>query len=683
MAALCRLWCVASIATILLFTSSLHSQHIHWMQPQNPLAQPARAIQVDQDFVYSISDYVFSRSHINGGGWRVLHDSIRVGRIETFVVQDKHYILALENGTVLESLDAAQSWTTSSLNYTHARKLLAWNGTIVLLADSHTLYFWNGIDHTWETTATPTERNIDCISTSQTDLYCVSDGYIWLRSSPGSAWVQKWATPKVNNCKFIQVSLPSIIIANDSLLFRNDIVTGVWTVITPNQVVPNAEIRLSYDWSTLCVVKGSATSESPSWIWYSTDFGVTWKTPVDNWLTAIYAVAYKNDIVVLTKEGHVYDLKPKIPDVLDLCALPVSVQISILATSSTTDFIAHRRDVVKRLRSMDEWLPVTLPQTVVNDAAFVEDRLISCGEGPELAYSDDAGLSWFPQLAPTLPSNAQWKRIDYSSGRAYLHSQSGELFISEDFTATWSKAFADNSIDDFSIQSKQVAAITSISATNACAVLMTSTASAKVDSVYVQNHQFKHLALCSNGILLAYDSLANTLYRSADSGRSWQLVDLPDSISIQCIAAKAELCVIGTKHDGIYISSDAGIHWSVENFGLRELNVRRIAFRDNYIYAVGDTSGLYYGIYQNEIINDVESDRRTEKISQVLSLEQALALTSLYPQSQLYLYALDGECRWSGKAENFQRECSQLSMGIYGIVIAEYHINRIMLLNRY
>ncbi len=667
---------------ILLFPNSLHSQHIHWSQPQNPLAQPVRATQVDQDFVYSVSDHVFSRSHINGGGWRVLHDSVRAGRIETFVVDDKHYVLALENGIVLESLDGAQNWTSSSLSYNHARKLLTWNSTIVLLADSHTLFFWNATEHSWSTTATPTEKDIDCISTSQSDLYCISDGFIWQRSSSGSAWVKKWETPTGTKIKFLYVSLPRIIIAGDSLLLRSDSGTNKWYNISPDQVAPNTEIKSTYDWSTLCVVKGTNTSDNSSRIWYSTDLGDTWKLPQGNWFTATYAIAYRNDIVAVTPEGHVNDIKLKTPDVLDLCALPVSVQISILATSSITDFISHRRDVVKRLRSMDEWLPVTLPQTVVNDAAFVEGRLISCGEGPELAYSDDAGLSWFPQLVPSLPSNAQWKRIDYLSGRAYLHSQSGELFISDDFTATWSKAFADNSIDDFSIQSKQVAAITSIPASNACAVLMTSTTSAKVDSVYVPNHQFKRLTLCSKGILLAYDSLANTLYRSADSGRSWQRVDLPDSITIQCIAAKAELCVIGTKHDGIYISSDAGIHWSVENFGLQELNVRRIAFRDNYIYAVGDTSGLYYGIYQNETINDVGNDERSEKITQILTLEQALALTSLYAQSQLYIYALDGECRWSGKAENLRRACSQLSMGIYGLVIPESHINRIMLLNR-
>jgi hypothetical protein len=87
------------------------------------------------------------------------------------------------------------------------------------------------------------------------------------------------------------------------------------------------------------------------------------------------------------------------------------------------------------------------------------------------------------------------------------------------------------------------------------------------------------------------------VYRSRDTGASWQLLRGPDSIS--CISALGPLVVVGTESSGISISTDYGESWTIVNDGLPSLGIGSIEIGESEIVASLLTGGAVKGMLAN------------------------------------------------------------------------------------
>ncbi len=91
-------------------------------------------------------------------------------------------------------------------------------------------------------------------------------------------------------------------------------------------------------------------------------------------------------------------------------------------------------------------------------------------------------------------------------------------------------------------------------------------------------------------------TLPGTLWRSANSGSSWNEIgtSIADSVlAIAAVSADSSVIFAGTMHSGVYKSLDFGATWSTTAFGGRQVNAIAIDPRDSTKIYVGTPDSLF------------------------------------------------------------------------------------------
>jgi photosystem II stability/assembly factor-like uncharacterized protein len=97
--------------------------------------------------------------------------------------------------------------------------------------------------------------------------------------------------------------------------------------------------------------------------------------------------------------------------------------------------------------------------------------------------------------------------------------------------------------------------------------------------------------------------LAGVILYSKDDGENWQFVQLPSpppqivALAFSPVYTEDGFAAAGTSEDGVFVSTDLGMHWTAWNFGLTDHNVYALAFSPNFgadrtLFA-GTESGLF------------------------------------------------------------------------------------------
>lgn len=95
------------------------------------------------------------------------------------------------------------------------------------------------------------------------------------------------------------------------------------------------------------------------------------------------------------------------------------------------------------------------------------------------------------------------------------------------------------------------------------------------------------LAVCGTTV---YAGTFNTkVFRSTDNAANWMQANSGLSVNIFCLAVKGINIYAGTNF-GVFLSTDSGTTWSNLNSGIPKTEIHSIIFKDNAIFAGGDSS---------------------------------------------------------------------------------------------
>lgn len=92
------------------------------------------------------------------------------------------------------------------------------------------------------------------------------------------------------------------------------------------------------------------------------------------------------------------------------------------------------------------------------------------------------------------------------------------------------------------------------------------------------------VAATENGVYVSKDLAAN--YVAANKG-------LIDSLHVNDLTMGGSLLFAATTNGGVYVTADSGRNWSPANTGLVSLNIKKLFYSDNVLYAIDATNKLY------------------------------------------------------------------------------------------
>lgn len=421
----------------------IFSQRLAWRQPHNPMSQEGIGmstwfsnLSVDGDFVYVNTRTGFRRSHLNGGGWRTL---VRGAEYRS-AVRGNRMIIA-DVGKVMQSTDGGDSWKVDTLD------LLNVAVDVICAPKFNAAVMGNNVIAIQEVgtkqwrfqTCGATAPLVD-IQVLYDSIFVVSRSEVWKGSYMDSSLRKTWSIPDSSQEITSVAAMSGVLICGSTLGGYRSTDGGVtWRDFMAGDTLKAMHVTSG---SAFCAITFSSTFDPGGIVYRSDDLGKNWKQITTFPAPMVDAIAYNNDVVGIDVRAHVIDAKPFINDYLDLCAVPVECPVNIMAPHPLTGFVTCFSESQKRLRDIDVWLQVTLPPITVTDAAYVGDRLYAVGEGPDMAYSDDGGLSWFPLTAKGLPPNVLWKKLIVNKGLLVLHGSDSCVYISTGMDAAWTRAFS-------------------------------------------------------------------------------------------------------------------------------------------------------------------------------------------------------------------------------------------------
>jgi photosystem II stability/assembly factor-like uncharacterized protein len=436
------------IAFALLITCLLSlpgsAQNLQWKRPKNPMSQGGIGmstwfsnLSVDGDFVYVNTGSGFRRSHINGGGWSTLGNGSPKFRS---AVRGNQMIIG-DMGRLFKSTDGGKSWRFETLEPLNpvidvvcARKFNA-----AIMGNNTVAVQEIGTDQ-WRFLRCGASAPLIDIQAVEDSIFVVSGSEVLRGIYTDSTLRTCWNIPDSSQELNSIASMSGVLICGSTLgAYRSTDGGSTWRDFMPGDTMKAMQVSAG---SAFCAIALTSTFDPGGIVYRSDDLGKTWKQITTFPTLIVDAVAYNNDVVGIDVRAHVIDAKPLINDYLDLCAVPVECPINIMAPHPLSGFVTCFSESLKRVRGFDDWLQVTMPPITVTDAAYVGDRLYAVGEGADMAYSDDGGLSWFPHTAKGLPPNVLWKKLRVNKSLLVLHGSDSCVYVSTGMDAGWTRAFS-------------------------------------------------------------------------------------------------------------------------------------------------------------------------------------------------------------------------------------------------
>lgn len=429
------------------------AQRLTWMQPENPLKGLFwSTLTVDSDFVYvntysnASRDYIagFQRSHINGGGWKMLRQNTMSYPSLRAAVRGNLCLLGVQEGGLLRSTDGGNSFTfewpfesmDSTIDVVHLACAQRFN---IITQTNNTIAVQEVGSNRWRLFTTVIEDPIVDMRVVDDSIFTVTKKRLWKAHYRDTV-----LTPCLELRDSVEeitslAALPGVLLFGTSEGGYRSVDGGkTWKLLMVND--ERKPLRVT-SLTSFCAIAMNSSFDAVGIVYRSDDLGITWKLVPQFPALVADAVAYKNDVIAMDIRGRVICAKPVINDHLDLCSYPVDCALPVMAPHAVTGFVVCDKEPMKRLRNWDQWLPSTLPRMTVTDVAYVGDRLLAVGEGEDMAVSDDGGLSWFPLTATGLPANVRWKRLIVHNGMLVLHGADSSVYMSTGPDAKWTSVF--------------------------------------------------------------------------------------------------------------------------------------------------------------------------------------------------------------------------------------------------
>ncbi len=680
---LTKLLLISSLAVFLLSTAPSHlsAQSDAWQQCQNPLRSMPRDIAVDDDFVYSLHEASIVRAHLNGGGWKVVSTALNNSSIACWYWENSRLTVLLSDGRAAQTTDGGSRWTWSTQVFAQGVKQFVRDNDVLVLIEE------NGdvVRSSWTQNSTTKIHSLPAIKSlslirSAGSAYVATTNAIFRLSDTDTAWTKFCELPvAIGASAELAVFSDTLLVACDSGLYRSYHAGADWHFVEEVKESSSTQVKMRSAYGLVCCVSGARTTQNPGAVFRSNNRGADWYR-VDSFRgNAQFATAYQNEVVVLRDDAHVLDVKPIIRDALDLCEIPSDGEVQICAAHESADFVVCSEEAMKRLRGWDIWLPVAHLPMPMNDAIYVNNRLVGCGTGADLFVSDDGGLSWFPFPTKGLPADVPFDRIVREGELVYLSSKSHGIYRSNTGMEQWTQVSTIQEIECWTVRDSVVVIVSSSDAR----IAVSRDAGANVDYHVHPALSLRSVAIGMNSEIIGVDSASALLFRSTDFGAQFS-EQVSQGMPIhprRLFTHKNYLYMIGNQSGGFFHSVDDGKQWLNHIKGLRGADSLTILrFRDSTLLLGSSASGLYYA-YEPLAVSTVNVSEKLNS-SSLLGLnllhlfpnpaKLALEITSFEHQigDVLTIYDIQGRCLlrqpWS---ERTTISLSGFSAGLYQVVV--------------
>ncbi len=668
---------------------AMQAQYIEWKQAHNPLPGAVEHYEVDDDFVYARVQGNLYRTHLNAGGWRVFKTPFAESTILSFCVSPNLLTVLNSSGRIAQSTDGGGHWTIKTTVAPQGARFLQRSAERILIGlDDGSIVVTQWTDSVWQKSLSPQGMRLTSIFGTPTAFFVLGDSAILRLANGDTLWREFCSIPPIlrSTAREIAVNNATVLCSSDSGLYRSVDSGHVWQKVVEVQENSSARVRMRADFGLICCVSGACTQVNPGVVYRSNTWGADWYAVRSFRGRPLEALGYNNEVVVRCDNEHIVDVKPIISDAIDLCATPNLGPISLCAVDARADVVVCDDEALARISGWDVWLPTTKPIVPLNDALIVEGQLIACSQGSDLVYSDDLGLSWFPLATEGLVADIRYDALLRGDSAVYIVAAQGGVFSSRDFVH-WTSIEASSRLRCWAQRDRRVAMLDELGQK----LYIASYPNTQAMLIQTPISSLQSIALFDEHTLFAIDSGSSTLYTLDIDRATWTSTPIADfPSSARSIHAWHSKLYVLSATQGVYQSSDMGLHWRAQNYGLRDSVPTRIRFRDSTILLGTQSRGLYYAHESNLVTVDVDAEQSDSQAREntfrcypnpaqnFVNIECGVA------NCRLDVYTELGELVLSGTVGPKHRlDVELLSNGVYVIVLQDGERLRSSLLSVY
>ena len=566
---------------LLLFTVSSYGQQPFWKQTSGPEGAIITALACSQnDNVFALtSNNVLFRSTDGGGSWQDITSGLSGTSPLTLISSPEGtiYVTTVRNGAVLfnRSLNNGDSWiSTQPGTITSVIDIKASFGSTLYMVGSvngsnvRTVFksgdygnFWTQINGNLSPNASFVHLSI----ASNNDLFLDAGNYYYRSSDNGNSWTMlvnniSRGTGMMTSKKGVLYTLPgfsSYWSANIKMVRRSTDNGRTWDSIADNC----ATIGMVSDSILLCLQSDTLLS--------SVDYGKSWTIlKHESLIPFIYnSTTEPSRTGASDSKGHCY------------------------LTASAQFFVYDQTSGILR--------DLSVPFSFVNTVLAIDKNQVLVSTPSGISRSTDKGSHWSidPYVnrydTSELSGLPSFSFAKDSSGGIFCYSQvytilgQGGIFRSTNDGQSWKpklSSFGQSLFNTVRFSTAPNGNIFALWLQSPFQILRSGDLGTTWDQV-VEGlpGDFPVDITCDNtGVL--YTALNQDIYRSVDSGASWQFeINLIDPILyknvvstsiVTCLAttSKGEVFA-GTSHDGVIVSNDHGVHWQVAGDYLDSTNI--------------------------------------------------------------------------------------------------------------
>ena len=392
-------------------------------------------------------------------------------------------------------------------------------------------------------------------------------------------------------------------------------------------------------------------------VYRSTNNGTTWNAALPNF-SGNYSNPFINCIAVLGNDvfAGTFDVLFRSSDNgrtwgIDSADFSTTA-INALMVSGSTIFAATGPDLytdtapIAVMRSTDSgksWLPASngISNDSVASLTSIGNVLLAGTYSGTLFVSLDGGLTW-SQKGVGLPPWVPIVQLDAAGSTVFAATSWEGIYRSTDSGNTWASAAAnlfDRNLHGVAGNGNGLF----VASINSGVFWSSDSGGYWANRSNGLSHVEISSFVASSGELLAAES--SPTYRSSDRGITWTILDsvvsFDSSLVINAFASLGPVAISGRWWRGIYRSTDSGRSWQASNIGSLPFVASIVGVGPMLLASTGD--GLYTSSDSGASWTFLNSDFANIGASQMLAIENNVVVSS----QDSILYSLDGGASWN------------------------------------
>ncbi len=652
------------------------AQNLQWQPTNGPCGGSVSGFVMKDSIVLAWAETGTYRSTNNGDSWQVV-----AAPIGPFVVGDSMIFGLGNGGGIYRSGDDGMTWKAVA---TGSFSCVAANGSMVIAQGDEIIRSTNSGD-SWNTISASTLAGVyvQAIVITETSIIAGTAAGIYRSTDTGNTWTEVPGITKDSGIQAMVQSSSAIYAAGGAEAQNNYTLSQyifvstddglTWTYSTPIESYPGISSLMTTD-STLYVIDVMET------LYMSSDHGKSWIDiqPAFSYGDILGVYANGQTIFLATGSGGtVRSTDGGASWLMRNIGIYVYGAITLSAVADTIFVPTNASGIFRTQDEGNSWTALS----GVSD--HYDQRLVSSSSGLYLAAQDVSG----PHLFRSTDDGNSWNmtNIDFGFGQEVLALAAvGDTIyagcdlpqISTDAGNTWS--YCSGLPGNFSYAACLQMGAGVVYATGpegfyrsfdqgstwtpigTGAVAGAFAIYAEGSTVYAVVNQLH---------------ISGTLFRSVDYGENWQqFTTIPTPIGSIIVEGKT---FIVTTPSGVFISSDEGISWSAQNYGLTDsTEVGSLVIADSKIYAPTANRGVFVANFSNSLVGIAAPYQGRDvaiapnpfssfsTIHYSLPLDGSISITIIDPLGRVVAKPLDEEFQEAGQHE-IQLDASKLAAGIY------------------